>query len=180
MLCLISQVRVLPREDVPRAPSHTHRRNEETLTSTEDCEEWVGSQYFMLRCMPLCTDWDLLLVYRPVTCRRNSLYYNKGFSGLHFGEENVSDMPFYLHVRGSPAAGGVAHTALPEVGCWVVKMGSQWLPRAAGEKPPFLKEFYHGRLSFRGLADTGFSSGTNGVHLLGSVRKPFSKCPLLW
>lgn len=66
------------------------------LTSTEDCEEWVGSQYFVLWCTPLCTDWDLLLVYRPVTCSRNSLYYNKGFSGLHFGEENVSDMPFYL------------------------------------------------------------------------------------
>lgn len=57
-------------------------------------------------------------------------------------------------VRGSAAAGGVAHTAVPEVGCCAVKMGSRWLLGAPGEKPPFLKKFYHGRLSFRGLVDS--------------------------
>lgn len=63
-------------------------------------------------------------------------------------------------VHGSPAVGGVAHTAVPEVGCSVVKMGSRWLPGAAGEKP----KFYHGCLSFRGLVDSRvlfwYKSGT--------------------
>lgn len=87
---------------------------------------------------------------------------------------------FSWPVHHGSAACRVMYIALPEVGCYFVKMRNKRLPRAAGEEPPFLKWYYPTCLSFRGLVDGRAPLWYTLSPFARKLPKLLSGCPLLW